>query len=202
MDTSKISGRKPCLRRGLFVGSSAVQRDGFSLVEVVLAVGIVAFAFVGVLALLPTGMSVFHQSLNISVGSQIAQRVINDAQQTDFTQLISGGAGTSPFRLANPIDSAKGPVRWFDDEGKELSSAAGAVYFVNTRIVTSTALPLASGTMTNPDLATVTVQVATNPGNQTLALSASTDLWSGAYQGNSAVVVPILTVSALIGKSQ
>src|SRR5687767_4065395 len=63
-------------------------RGGFSLVEVVLAIGVVSFAFVAILGLVPAGMSQFRQAIDTAVCAQIAQRVIGDAQQTDFDLLI------------------------------------------------------------------------------------------------------------------
>src|SRR5947207_4035315 len=68
--------------------SSPAKSQAFSLIEVVLAVGVVAFAFVAILGLIPAGMSQFRQAIDTSVCSQIAQRVINDSQETDFTTLI------------------------------------------------------------------------------------------------------------------
>src|ERR1700742_1236811 len=65
------------------------KRQGFSLVEVVLALGIVAFAFVAILGLIPAGMSTFRQAINISVCSQIGQRVIGDAFQADYDTLLT-----------------------------------------------------------------------------------------------------------------
>src|SRR3954464_1029271 len=64
------------------------KQGAFSLIEVVLAVGVVAFAFVAILGLIPAGMSQFRQAIDTSVCAQIAQRIINEAQQTDFTVLI------------------------------------------------------------------------------------------------------------------
>ena len=48
---------------------------GFSLVEVVIAVGVAAFALVALLGLLPSGLKTFKSTMNTAVGSQIAQRV-------------------------------------------------------------------------------------------------------------------------------
>jgi len=63
------------------------KRSGFSLVEVVLAIGIVAFAFIAVMGLIPVGLTVFNRSVNSTVQAQIAQRLFGEAQQVRFEDL-------------------------------------------------------------------------------------------------------------------
>jgi len=151
----------------------------FSLVEVVLAVGVFAFGFVAVLGLLPTGLQLFRESVQTSVSSQIAQRVINDAQQTDYTVL------TDESNLPDSLDTftfqapkvLAGAFRYFDEQGNEIIPAGATlstseqvrvVYWVNIRIKPRT--DRGQTTARIPSLATVTVQVANNPGNKSLPL--------------------------------
>jgi uncharacterized protein (TIGR02598 family) len=157
---------------------------------VTLSIGIVAYAFVAIFALLPTGMSVFRQSINNVITSQIAQRVTNDCQQTDFTTLIAY-SGTNP--------NGSMPPRYFDDQANELTSSTSAIYWVNTVITPATTLPAGS---VNTNLATVNVQVANNPGHQALAVS--NNLWTGAYASapSNTSAVTIATYSALVSKNQ
>ncbi len=77
----------------------ARARRAFSLVEVTIAIGIVAFAFVALVGVLPVGLQTFRRAVDASVSAQITQRIINDIQQTDFDILLDGH--TSPF-LATP----------------------------------------------------------------------------------------------------
>lgn len=158
-------------------------RAGFSLVEIVLAVGIVAGAVVSIVSLLPAGMNVFRQSINYSVGSHIAQTIINEAQQTDFSVLT-----------ANP-GSAK-PVRYFDDQGSEMKTATETfvVYHVNTQVIATTAFP--GATAKNASVATVTIQVANNPGNQALGLQSGSLLWADTNKQ------PIATYSSLVARNK
>ena len=193
--------------------------QGFSLVEVTLAVGIVAFGIVGIIGMLPTGLNVFRQAMDASVGSQIIQRVLNEAQQSDFDALIAGstwvggatGTVNETILAKNALDPAKGTVRWFDDQANELVSSAEAVYHVNTRIMPTTALPkTGTGTKDNINLATVTVQVANNPSNRQLAFESGgasdqnkpmRNLWSGAFFGTTAKIVPLVTVSSVVARN-
>lgn len=122
------------------------HRSGFSLVEVTLAIGLVAFAFVALLGLLPIGWTVFKNGMETSVRSQIFQRVVTDAQQTDFSVLAS-----QPEQL-----------RYFDNEGVEVSGTlqGQSVYTVRLRVNPSTVLPNAA---TSANLLTLQVDVAKDP---------------------------------------
>ena len=153
--TGSVHGRFP--RCGIFR-----RTGGFSLVEVTMAIGIVSFAFLTTLGLIPTGLKTFRSAIDTSVGGQIFQRVINEAQQTDFDTLV----GSVPA------------VRYFDDQGNELdSSLAGkAIYHVNTRIQPSTSLTTTGTAASNASLATITVQIAKNPGSA--ALTKVSNLWT------------------------
>ncbi len=133
--------------------------------EVVLAIGVVSFAFVAILGLLPAGMTQFRKAIDTSVAADIAQRVIDDAQQTDWDTLV--GTQWPAYR-------------YFDERGVEVvpqntgastnasllnqtTEAPKIVYQVATRVVPQTIRP--EGAQMNPNtLATLTIQVMNNPG--------------------------------------
>jgi uncharacterized protein (TIGR02598 family) len=168
---------------------------------VTLAIGIVAFAFIGIFGLIPTGLNVFHQAVNASVGSQIAQKVINDIKQTDFTTLVSSG-GNQPFIYTWPVSNGSpSPVRYFDEQGNELAGTHtnSAIYQVRTRVTPATVMPYtAAGTQaaaTDSNLATITVQIAAIPANLAIPVDSSTQLWSDSR-------FRITTLSALVSKNQ
>lgn len=160
-----------------------------------MSIGIVAFAFVSLLGLIPTGLGVFKQSMDYTVSAQIAQRAIADAQQTDFTSLLNGSA---PVFCRN--------TRFFDAEGNELNGPQGAIYHVRTRVAYPISVPSSNGNISNDSIARVTVQVASNPGNQHLveesADPATKLLWTGALGGqpNNRAAVPLFTFSAYISR--
>jgi type II secretory pathway pseudopilin PulG len=194
------------LPRGAFRTSSAKDR-AFSLIEVVLAVGVVAFAFVAILGLIPAGMGQFRQAIDTSVCAQIAQRVINDAQQADFTTLIDEknlplAQNTYAFRLPN-IDATRNRptkcIRYFDEQGNEIipsnttTNQFGATqaeralrdkvtYQVNVRVIPKGIMPTGGGATTYyaPHLATLTIQVAYNPGFINTNLSSASDIGTDA----------------------
>lgn len=155
-----------------------------------MALGIVSFAFMALLGLLPAGMKVFRESMHNSVTSQIAQRVINESQQTDFSELVKDAGGS-------PITGSSGrkAVRYFDDQAKELtSSQQSAIYWVNTRVSPGTLLP-GSG-QTNTNLATVVVQVALNPSLRNLDGQLRNNLWTSSNN------VQVINYTALVSRNQ
>ncbi|MFV0336671.1 MAG: Verru_Chthon cassette protein B [Chthoniobacterales bacterium] len=77
---------------------------GFSLVEVVIALGILSFALMGIVGLLPAGLSQFRQAIDISTQSQIAQALIAELQREDYSAIQSG-------------------TFYFDSEGRSLATA-------------------------------------------------------------------------------
>ena len=152
-------------------------RGAFSLVEVALALGIVSFAFVGLFGLLPAGLSLFHQAMDNSVGSQIVQRLVNEAQQTDFPTLTGGATGIQHS------------TRYFDDQGNEVTAINDSIYTADVSVVGSTPLPNNPVPTTTASLATVTIRLANNPGHKTSPFDAGSN-------------VPYTTYTALIAKNQ
>ncbi len=84
------------------------QNRAFSLVEVTLALGIMAFAFTAVFGMLPMGLQTFRDSADKTRSVQIAQRLVAEVQQTPFSNLPN---------LYNT-------VRFYDIDGEELAASA------------------------------------------------------------------------------
>jgi uncharacterized protein (TIGR02598 family) len=160
------------------------------MVEVTLSIGVISFAFVGVFGLIPTGLNTFRKATDASIGSQIAQRVIGDARQTDYDVLTDEAhlpnypkEPPAGFTFRAPAVGAPA-FRYFDDQGMEVVLAVPGeaptaqeksriLYWVNTRIRPRTERVQTGAEANLQHLATVTVQVATNPGN--LPLDAAED---------------------------
>jgi uncharacterized protein (TIGR02598 family) len=172
------------------------RHRGFSLVEVTLSLGIISFAFVGIFTLIPTGLHTFRQATDASIGSQIAQRVIGDALQTDYDVLtdeanLPNSPSETPANYTFRAPAVHAPAfRYFDDQGVELVRATPAepptddekrriVYWVNTRIQPRTERVQTGSEACLQHLATITVQVATNPANRTLNVTTDDDPASG-----------------------
>lgn len=60
---------------------------GFTLVEVTISLGIVAFAMVSLVGLLPAGLSNFRVAMSNTIEAQIVQALSEDVAATDFAHL-------------------------------------------------------------------------------------------------------------------
>lgn len=145
---------------------------GFSLVEVVLAIGVVALAFIPIFSLLPAGLTTFRQAIDNSLGSQIVQRLVGDAQQTDYATLIA----TATYQ------------RYFDEQGNEVTSDKDYLYTAEISVNALTELPNASVPPTG-SLTTVTIKLANNPSHKPSPFGPASR-------------VPYTTYTALIAKNQ
>lgn len=97
-------------------------RQGFSLIEICIALGIVAFAFVALLGLLPVGLNNFSKAMDTQTSTEIYQRMAAELQETEFDNLIKLGKthmAQSPFFFMK--------TRYFDAEGQEVKVANSEV---------------------------------------------------------------------------
>ena len=60
---------------------------GFTLVETVLALGIVATVMVTLMALLPTGMDIMKEAGTNTVGARIANQLVSEVQLSDYDKI-------------------------------------------------------------------------------------------------------------------
>ena len=59
----------------------------FTLVETVLALGIVATVMVTLMALLPTGMDIMKEAGTNTVGARIANQLVSEIQLSDYEKI-------------------------------------------------------------------------------------------------------------------
>lgn len=65
--------------------------SGFSLVEVVIAIGLLSFAVLSIVGLLPVGMSSLRQSMNQTVETQIVRSISGQSVVGNFSTLATNG---------------------------------------------------------------------------------------------------------------
>lgn len=136
------------LFRGVFiVRPRLLGAAGFTLIEVTMAIGIIAFAFIGIFQLLPIGLGVSRQAIDTTIEAQIAQHMKTQALQIDFSQL-------SKLSTLGKI--------YFDDRGKPVDSATTAVYAGEFIVSNTTSL---ADNVQSSRLATVTVHIQSAKGN-------------------------------------
>ena len=186
----------------------------FSLVEVVISLGVLAFTSVGLFGLLSLGLGHFRTAVDVSTASQISQRVVADLQQMEFDTLLDAGANTAG-------DFYTLPERGFDEQGSEIVPAdpdrptpeesRQMLYRVRIRVAKPgvgdvaaqnesgfTSLPALDGAprFQLRDTVYVTIQIVNNPGNREIPTDQRL-LWSvpAANVQNCAVVTSTAIVT-------
>jgi uncharacterized protein (TIGR02598 family) len=91
-------------------------RQAFTLVETTIAMGIVAFAMVPILGLVPMGLTTFRNAISYTAEAQIVQGLSNEILLTDYDLVEDKYSSTQ--------------ISYYSDEGELLASAseAGAIY--------------------------------------------------------------------------
>lgn len=207
--------------------SLSVRKErGFSLIEVAIAVSILAVCLVALIGLLPAGLSNFRTAMDTTTTSQIAQRILHDMEQAEFDEVIdydglkSGGHLDSQGRpktnfsfRAPKISSGIKGLRYFDDQGGELVPSSGtelsveqkrsAVYTVNVRVIPRAQLPAKDDL--GGAVAQVTVQVARNPSSRDIPVVAGDSGDPNVPERNlfqKTSGIQIYTYHSLIGKNE
>ena len=103
--------------------SAHPRAAGFSLVETALALGILSFAFIPLLAIIPAALTTFATAISTTVEAQVVQRVTTLARQTKFSEL-------------SKLDSHPGkqngeetPDFYFNEQGTEVVDAEAIAQF-------------------------------------------------------------------------
>jgi uncharacterized protein (TIGR02598 family) len=150
---------------GALAGARACRfTQGFSLIEVTIALGVVSFALIALFGLLPTGLTTFRSSIDRSVCSQIAQNIISQARQTDFSSLTN----SSNTNFTTPA----GSPRLFTEDGDETSDVTKTIYVAKVEVVPAVSFPSSSP---NASMAKIRVRVANSPsGSEAVITSNST----------------------------
>jgi uncharacterized protein (TIGR02598 family) len=120
---------------------------GFTLVEVTIAVGIVSFAVISILGLLPTGLSTLRSAMNQTVEAQIVRTIGAQSVVTAFASLATNNV-------------------YFDQDGLPTTSSDEARYTVNVE-ANAPVFPGSAnaGTLTN-SLTSLKIQIVARPSPQ------------------------------------
>jgi uncharacterized protein (TIGR02598 family) len=94
--------QKPCGGSPITLSKSTtrlsnVDYHAFSLVEVVLAMGVTSFALLSMVALIPVGLSSARQATDATTESQIIQFSRNELELTSFTNLATAWMGVTNY---------------------------------------------------------------------------------------------------------
>ena len=185
---SQIASASPA-RAATRMRPRGFRSAAFSLVEVTLAIGVMGFAFVAIIGLVPVGLGNFRQTKNASVAAEVSARILSELQDTPFTQLVGTATAGQSWSMTRADGST---LRYFDDQGTETTSAdPSIVYVVNICVLNAPlyVVPKTSIQSRNAALAAVTVQVACDPGNVPLAINSTTNLLTGKTTGGGSVQI-------------
>jgi uncharacterized protein (TIGR02598 family) len=153
---------------------------------VALALGVVAFSFVTLLALIPSSLKTFRSAIDTTVTSQIAQRLISEIQQSDFDFLVDNRRNLAE---AQNQQFSRLPIRYFDDQGNELhgANASHAIYHAVIRVSQPgdrnpsgssskwfTSLPSTHARFNPRDMSIVSLEIVSNASKLTLPFDSGT----------------------------
>ncbi len=145
-------------------GALQKKQSAFTLIETALALGIAAFALVPLMGLVPLGLQTSRNAADLTVTSQIAQRMAGMIQQAD----------------ADNYSSLTNVYFYFDGDGQPLTGAnapgaASSVYTASIQPGPAAASPSSA----DPFIIPLIVQVVNDPGHRlsgTPSLTLSADL--------------------------
>jgi uncharacterized protein (TIGR02598 family) len=125
----------------------SAKRLGFSLVEVVIALGVIAVAVVAILALFPVALQTGHSAQDETRAAQIAQTIFPSlagqavSQFTNVQFLLSDNAtrSTPPINLTLSSGAAPAVTLYAENDGELTQDATKAVYAIY--VYTNNAVP-------------------------------------------------------------
>ncbi|NJK90512.1 MAG: Verru_Chthon cassette protein B [Blastochloris sp.] len=122
---------------------SRQQRRGFSLIEVTMSLGIISIGMMALVAMLPLGLKAFKSSVDMTLQAQIAQSILNQAQQIKFSNL-------------GDLDG----TFYFDAEGALLPNKTGAAFETEVAFPeTRTRVPSNNGREELEPLTTISITI-------------------------------------------
>ena len=110
------------------------RRSGFSLIEVTIAMAIVAVAVVSLLGMLPRGMQTMQQAGDQAIFGRIHQQILSELQLTSW-EMTPG--------VTQIVDDFDGQIRFYDDQGVEVDGTDDRMQVYAARVHVP---PIGSGT--------------------------------------------------------
>ena len=120
-----------------------LRKQAFSLVEVVVALGVIGFALTTLIGLMPVGLNIFRESMTATVQTDVLRQLASQFQETPFAALTN-----SPKML------------YFSDQSTLVTNAADALLGVSYTFTSNTSL-LSSNGYANSNLKTAVILLYT-----------------------------------------
>ena len=143
------------MKRATVSGQRAGTRS-FSLLEVVIALGVITVGVVGVLAVFPTALQTGHAAQDETRAAHIAQSVIGSLVAGATSQFNNAGLPPTPVSIdLTASSSPTSPTLYADNDGNLIPNSTNAAYAIF--VYTNNSVP----GFTDPGTANlVTVRVA------------------------------------------
>jgi uncharacterized protein (TIGR02598 family) len=143
------------MKRATITGHSAGTRS-FSLLEVVIALGVITVGVVGVLAVFPTALQTGHSAQDETRAAHIAQSVFGSLVAGATSQFNNAGLPPTPVSIdLTASSSPTSPTLYADTDGNLIPNSTNAAYAIF--VYTNNSVP----GFTDPGTANlVTVRVA------------------------------------------
>jgi len=166
----------------------------FTLVEVVLALGIASFCLLVLMGLLPTGLSVQNASTKETSAVNVATAVIEDLQAVAALQATSTNSLSPRYSLTLPSSGAgEQELLYLDDGGAPTTNTAAATFAVVVTLLGDTAVTRTHLLVAWP--AQIAAKFSTNstylPGNGATDLRTQFQSAAGPSSGSIDVVATI-----------
>ncbi len=126
------------------------SKEGFSLIEVVLALAVATFGIVAMMGLFSTGLAADRQSKSDTLIASMAQREISDLQ----SQINQGAAASGQLTLTST------PIVYFDGNGQPPPTASDQYYRCAVQITDPYSATTPAVTNASPNVWMVTLTFA------------------------------------------
>ncbi len=122
------------------IGFIKYDNSGFTLIEITIALLILAVGLVGILALFPVGFDASVRAANITKATFLAQEVIEDLKRegydgdtvTDALPVTDGGLGTQSGTFDSPHDNYDYDIDTYETGITDLREVVVSVYWPTT----------------------------------------------------------------------
>lgn len=129
---------------------SLKTQRGFSLIEVIVAMGIASTVMVGLIGIMPAGVESLHDASTTTIQARIVQDLISDAQMSDWDVRPVGNNGEDKSYLTDLAGMANS--RKYDSEGNLIAGGKNAAAATSY----ATLLELPTGADLNPTVLSTT----------------------------------------------
>lgn len=145
------------------------RTPAFTLIETALALGIVAFALIPLIGLLPVGLQMSRNASDLTIAAQIAQRLSGMVQQSDDPSSTLKKDGASPLiQSYYAFDNEGQPVSQLSNTTTALGSGA-AVYsaaIIPAQVVQEESTSPTVSLVDGPKAVSLIVRVVNDPGQR------------------------------------